>query len=171
MSASGKVNSNFIGEPQTPLSRAGDAQDRFVETLGDKVMRQMASILDDKDLDAMARVGAGKAILEWIRPKKNGPLVQVNTGPTMVSHLNLPAPEVREPLESEAVTEAEYEKVLPEEPKPMEAGKLATPSVAFEDLRNLEAKTFARPMALVPRSPTQRTPDAPPAASTVKPYR
>ncbi len=165
---SSKVNQNLLGEESTPLTRAGDAQDAFVETLGDKVMRQMAHILEDGDADAVARVSAGKAILEWIRPRKNGPMIAINNSPAFVSHLGLPM-QVAPPLESTSTPEPrlpapiEVQKVLPEPPSPISAAKLRS-------LKEIEV-THAPPAPTLPdRSPSMRAPDMPDPAGKIRKF-
>ena len=163
---SSKVNQNLLGSESSPLERAGDAQDRFVETLGDKVMRQMAQILEDGDQDAVARVSAGKAILEWIRPRKNGPIVSINNSPAFVSHLGLPPSQVQ-PVDVTAEDHPqlpppiEVEKVLPEPPSPISAAKLRS-------LKEIEVQHAPPAPTLPDRSPSPRTPDMPDPASKIR---
>jgi hypothetical protein len=162
---SSKVNQNLLGEESTPLTRAGDAQDRFVETLGDKVMRQMAKILESGE-DEVARVSAGKAILEWIRPRKNGPMIAINNSPAFVSHLGLPmqvAPPSVTQEQEKLPAPIEVEKVLPEAPSPLSAAKLRS-------LKEIEIKPAPSAPTLPDRSPSMRAPDMPDPAGKIRKF-
>lgn len=164
----GRVKENLLPAAPTELERAGAAQDKFVATLGDLVARQLAKILE-KGENEVARVSAGKALLEWMRPKA-GVAVNVNLAPHYESHLGLPKP-LGEVADAEEVP-IEVEKIMPE-PKqliePEKPGALA--AAKLQSRRELDISPMRTPDALVPRSPSPRTPDKPDAASNVKMFR
>lgn len=167
MSSSSKVKS--LPPEATPLEKAGAAQDQFVATLGDTVVRNVAQILEDKDYHPMARIGAAKLLLEWMRPKKGGIMVgvSVNAQPRFVSHLGLPQQSVPPDPGSE-VYEAEelppVTKILPEPLPPMKAARL-TAHAEVTDIVPAPA-----PPLLPARTKDPSEPAMPPKASSVKRY-
>ena len=162
---SSKVNQNLLGSEQSFLEKAGEDNDRFVATLGDLVTRKLADILE-KGEDEVARVSAAKALLEWIRPRKNGPIVSINNSPAFVSHLGLPPSQVQ-PVDVTAEDHPqlpppiEVEKVLPEPPSPISAAKLRS-------LKEIEVQHAPPAPTLPDRSPSPRTPDMPDPASKIR---
>jgi hypothetical protein len=163
-----KVKQNLLVGEASPLERAGEANDEFVATLGDEVTRTLAKILKDPGAGSLARVGAGKALLEWIRPKKSTIIAINNSGASRhVSHLGLPEAQVAVlPQESPATPEAGRPPVIEPEPVPhMQAARLTS----FEEI--VDTPHAPAPPLLPERTKDPSPPAMPPKASTIKPYQ
>jgi hypothetical protein len=166
-----QVKAQLPPAEKTHLEKAGDAQDKFVATIGDVVTRKLVEILE-KGENEVARVSAAKTLLDWIRPTKGpGVTVNLNNAPTYTSHLNLPPPEKQEAAPIE-VEQAPRQKVLPEPAKPMIAANL-TQRTSLDELRELNAQHAPEiPSSELHRaqSPTPRTPDKPPSPASIRPF-
>ena len=150
-----------IAAPPTDLERAGEANDRFVATLGELAMRTLKEICENADEDGRARVTAAKTMLDWIRPPKASS-INLNLAPTYQSHLNLPAPIEAPPkaIDCESV-DSTVPKLLPEAKGHMQDARLTAYS---------EVTMSAAPAAptLPSREQKPHVPDKPPAPSTVR---
>jgi hypothetical protein len=168
------VKQNLSPSAKGPLEKAGAAQDKFVQTLGDKIARELASIMENGGKEDMPRVAAAKALLEWIRPKNHGVSVNISNAPHYTSHLNLPAPEIPTESETIEVEAIEIQKVLPEPPRPMVEANMGVSPAKFEALRELQAEhapEITKEQLNRAQSPSPRDPDQPLPASSVKMFQ
>lgn len=151
-----------IAAPPTDLELAGQANDRFVATLGELAAKTLADICKTGE-DERARVTAAKELLNWIRPPKAA-TIALNVAPTYHSHLNLPAPIEAPPAAIELnALDSSVPKLLPESRGRMSDSKLTAYS---------EVTMKAAPAAptLPAREQKPRVPEMPPLASTVRRY-
>lgn len=127
----------------------------------------------EKGQDERARVTAAKEMINYIRPPKTSPLVNVNL-PGVISHLNLPAAPASagaQPTSNAKLIKA-APKILPEPPKkPARFGAKFLPEAVGE----VQPSTLPTPAVVDARkrSPLAKDlqrPAEPPSARSVRPY-
>ena len=152
------------------LAVALEAVDAYLaeEVLG--VVKDLVEVAHESD-DDRARVSAASKVLDYVRPPKSAPLVNINM-PTVVSNLGLPTgrnqvkrinPKGAIPAEPVAPRQ----KILPE--APAQGKKWAGHFDATDPQRPLAAPILAKPAALTSKASTPRAPDRPPAPPGILP--
>lgn len=129
------------------------------------VFKEMVGIVKNSE-DDRARVSAASKIIDYARPPKGGPLVNVNL-PTVVSALGLP-PGADKSIPVTAIDgPKEPPKILPE-PNPLQQTRFGGHFDAAHPVQPA-APAFARPEPLTPKASTPHAPDQPPLASSIRP--
>lgn len=158
-----------VKEKSSRLQKAVERGDDYVAGQLTGVLKDMRNILKNGE-DERSRVGAGKALMDWAKPKKGMTFgVQVNNPVQVNSQLGLPsAPptfqEARMLREANEEPPRPVQKVLPEAPRTAASSKRPFLS------RELEPAGPSLPEPLPVRRANEREPDKPAPASSVKPY-
>ena len=157
-------------EPPKTIREALERADEYIAGELVKVMKDLVGISHSGE-DERARVSAASKIVDYARPPKQGAMVNVHTQVAVASHLNLPQgrgkqrnPKGHELIE---VEKAKHRKILPE-PNPIHRTSFRG-NFSAANPQQPGSPVAAEPTALVPRSKTPHKPDAPPAASTIRP--
>ncbi len=147
-----------------PLERGIVQADRYVgeQLLG--IMKDMRSILRDKDADSRSRVSAGAEMLKWAKPAKG---IQINQNFAIPIKSRLGLPEAPETLDDSRIIDVKKvppAKILPEPPRSIGDG--LRPFAA----REVAHSEMAVPADLIPRQQDPRSPDKPAPVKDIKAY-
>lgn len=145
--------------------------DEYLGAEGLGIVRDLRSILKNKNEDSRARVAAGSKLLDYIKPPK-GTQISVNANTQINSSLNLPpAPvELSGPKNADRMIDAkDVQKILPEPARQIGRGFGAAPFSADAVQGPKEPARLVAP-TLPERSQLPKEPAQPPSAITVRPF-